>query len=87
MFVIGFDIYLKAVHRMKRGWNDGWEDWKEAMEDIKIKSYKIETMDFEKHKKILGDKHRKKQSNQWILKYMNNAKDQYPCPINGSKFS
>lgn len=29
------------------------------MEDKKIKSYRIETMDFEKHKKVLGDKHRK----------------------------
>lgn len=32
------------------------------MEDKKIKSYKIETMDFEKHKKGLGDKHRKKKT-------------------------
>ena len=57
------------------------------MEDIKIKSYKIETMDFEKHKKIRGAKVREQPSGQGIRKYMLNAQAPAPGHINGGKSS
>lgn len=58
------------------------------MEGKKIKSYKKKPWILKSIRKALETNIGKKnQSNQRILKYMNNVKDQYPCPINGTKFS